>query len=323
MVDYYEGGQICHENNQKRSTEVHIQCCDGMSVPNYTPSDVYFGHGKNTPRGTKRTAPDLRHGHNVDKSGFESIDAAHTANKAVFYSISEPSTCSYVATICSPLLCGHAYRHAQQQKKGASQNTQSSSVPTEDVSHPPRFATIMQQLLKTCLMKQEEWWTYEYCIGTGVRQVRFDVETTTNPDGSIVQKSVPVNQYLLGTPSLDVLRDEEALVRRTKFQAQVQHMLQDQAALSADHTIIHSLGMIAPLFKAQENEVNFLTLEYTNGTPCDLDHVNRSTTVELYCGNRNEFRLIREESTCKYRIQVDLVELCSLPRFAPPQPQVS
>ncbi len=68
LVDYYEGGQICHENNLLRRTEVHIQCCDGQSYPNAMRVDGQ-------------------------------------SSQAILSSIVEPELCTYEATVCSPLLC--------------------------------------------------------------------------------------------------------------------------------------------------------------------------------------------------------------------------
>lgn len=306
LIDYYDGGQLCHETNSGRSTEIHIQCCDGMSVPNYTPSDIYFAHESNSERS--------RH-----VSG-KKVESASTIAKAVFYSIQEPSTCSYTAIICSPLLCNRRARGQQKKEAIAAHTDTLESSRSSESSH---FVTVLQEILNLCLLKQEEWWTYEYCVSKGVRQIRFNIETTTSSDGGVIQRSVPVSEFLLGVPSKEIFVDEKKLIQHSKFHTNVQHLITSASnEISADMIVIHNLGMVSPLFKAQESEINSFSFEYVNGTACDLDSVNRSTTVELFCGSRNDFRLIREESTCKYRIQVDLTVLCSLPRFSPTKPNV-
>lgn len=50
--------------------------------------------------------------------------------------------------------------------------------------------------------------------------------------------------------------------------------------------IIATSGLVSPLFKARGKDPKFLSLEYDNGTACDLHNMNRSTIVELYCGLR-------------------------------------
>lgn len=54
---------------------------------------------------------------------------------------------------------------------------------------------------------------------------------------------------------------------------------------SREKEILARAGMVAPLLKARGKDPKFLTLNYNHGTPCDLDAINRTTIVELYCGN--------------------------------------
>ncbi len=48
--------------------------------------------------------------------------------------------------------------------------------------------------------------------------------------------------------------------------------------------IMRTSGLVSPLFTRRGREPRFLELEFDNGTACDLDAVNRSTVVEVYCG---------------------------------------
>lgn len=48
--------------------------------------------------------------------------------------------------------------------------------------------------------------------------------------------------------------------------------------------IINAAGMVTPTFRNRGTEPRYLSLEFTDGTPCDLDTVNRSTIVDIYCG---------------------------------------
>lgn len=130
-------------------------------------------------------------------------------------------------------------------------------------------------------------------------------------------KQVLANQFILGLPPLDIFGNESALLSRTSLQ------MNSQGVNANDFLIIEQFGMISPIFKALYKEKNFLQLEFVDGTPCDLDNVNRSTIVELYCGAVNAITSLREDSTCKYRIKVEMSILCSLPRFAPPKENVS
>jgi hypothetical protein len=48
--------------------------------------------------------------------------------------------------------------------------------------------------------------------------------------------------------------------------------------------IINAAGMVTPTFRTRGTEPRYLRLEFSDGTPCDLDTVNRSTVVDIYCG---------------------------------------
>jgi hypothetical protein len=55
-------------------------------------------------------------------------------------------------------------------------------------------------------------------------------------------------------------------------------------ASPAELAIIHGAGMVTPTFRTRGREPRYISLDYAEGTPCDLDAVNRSTVVDLYCG---------------------------------------
>ncbi len=179
MIDFFTGGQPCDENGEKRSTEVHIQCCEGTAITNYIPTEMYYAEKKRT------TGPAMP--------------------KATFNVIEEPKTCAYKATVCTPLLCK---RHKPDALAAADDGAGSpSGVLTE----------LMRTLNSSCLMRQEEWWTYELCFSKGIRQLRLNLEQSVLPDGSIEQKQVVVNQYILGNPLLHEYSNETALTARVRW----------------------------------------------------------------------------------------------------------
>jgi len=284
IVDYFQGGQICHENNQLRSVEVHVQCCDGEGIPNAIPSEAYT-----------------------------SFDQTHSSFPlAVLNRITEPELCAYQATVCSPLLC-------LKPKTSVNQDTK---------SRHPRFSDVMKQINTTCLAKQEEWWTYELCFNKGVRQVRFNLEQAVTAEGNVVQKQVLANQYILGLPNFPIYQDEEALVAMTQDKvfttAPTSSSKEEGGAeedlYSKEREMVRSFGLVSPLFRQSSNahhKPNHLALEFSDGTACDLQQLNRSIVIEMYCGVNNVILQIREDSTCRYRMKVELTALCALPGFAP------
>lgn len=56
------------------------------------------------------------------------------------------------------------------------------------------------------------------------------------------------------------------------------------AMSETEASIIRSAGMVTPTFRTRGRDPHFLSLEFVGGTPCDLDTVNRTTVVDMYCG---------------------------------------
>ncbi len=123
---------------------MHIQCCEGSGIQNFIPVDVYYAE-KKAAAGTGPPIP-----------------------KATLNTISEPRTCAYKATVCTPLLCKRAVKEKSDQV----------------------LSDILRSLNNTCLMRQEDWWTYELCFAKGIRQLRINSEQSVLPDGAIEVKKV-------------------------------------------------------------------------------------------------------------------------------------
>ena len=244
-MDYFVGGQICHENDHHRSVEVHIQCCDGLGIPNTIPSEAYFSGEKN----------------------------GNSFPIATLARITEPELCSYQATVCSPLLCSNFDSDENSSQKKSSRSLTKASKNS--------FVEIMKAINSTCVARQEEWWTYELCFNKGARQVRFNLEQTVTAEGSVVQKQVLANQYILGLPPFHLYTNEELLLNCTH---EVIHHSEKELYLR-ERDIVNTFGMVSPLFKKKGKEPNYLSLQFQDGTPCDLDNVNRSVIIEIYCGN--------------------------------------
>ena len=78
LIDFFEGGQPCDETQQARSSEVHIQCCEGdFAISNYISVEAYL----------------------------RSLQIGQPLPPVTLNSVSEPGTCRYQAVVCTPLLC--------------------------------------------------------------------------------------------------------------------------------------------------------------------------------------------------------------------------
>ena len=97
------------------------------------------------------------------------------------------------------------------------------------------------------------------------------------------------SQFILGNPQLEVYTNESALIGRTSHlsSAGIERSQPRREKISArELEIIGSSGLVSPLFKARNGEPLYLSLDFDNGTLCDLHDVNRSVVVDLFCGLR-------------------------------------
>ena len=151
---------------------------------NAQPSEVFFNnyHGKkNNPQGNQNIGPS-------------------ELTYATLNSIPEPDLCAYEAIVCTPLLCSpKPYVEGGSKKQIDIKNS------------PTPFKDVMKLINNTCLMKQEDWWTYEVCFNKGVRQMHFNIDQNFAKDGSIIQTKVLASQFHLGFPILSVYENEESL----------------------------------------------------------------------------------------------------------------
>jgi hypothetical protein len=187
LIEYFEGGQRCDENRSKRSITVHTICCEGTKHKNFIAAEMYF----NVNEGVQGEGSPLK--------GVK-LPAATVAT------VEEPSTCKYEMTVCSPLMCPRPATIIPAASAQAIVSLKDSTI--------PQLAPIMKFVNHTCLNKQEDWWTYELCFNSGIRQVRYDLEQSITAEGKLVQKNTLVSQFQLGTAPLELYKNEAELKNR-------------------------------------------------------------------------------------------------------------
>lgn len=134
---------------------------------------------------------------------------------------------------------------------------------------------------KTCIKRNEGWWTYEFCFGQGIRQYHRDGE------GRITA------EFSLG--SYDVAKNTE--------------LERSGGALVTEHIdATHDVSRPA-----------YLEL-YGQGTHCkEFDHFTpRRAKVYYYCnqGGSNHYILgVKETQTCVYSVKISSPVLCDHPHF--------
>ncbi|XP_058067431.1 protein OS-9 homolog [Magnolia sinica] len=140
---------------------------------------------------------------------------------------------------------------------------------------------LMEVLTDRCLLRQEGWWSYEFCYKQHLKQLHVE-------DEKIVQ------EFVLG------VYDPEAT-----------------AAFSENRSDVSTLKDPRSKDAAQRYHAHV----HTNGTICDLTNQPRETEVRFVCSEpRFLISSIKEISTCKYAITIHCPLLCKHPMFQEERP---
>lgn len=143
--------------------------------------------------------------------------------------------------------------------------------------------SLLQPLVdaRTCVKRNEGWWTYEFCFGRSIRQYHRDSEGKVTAEFSLGQYDAAKNQELAASGG--------SLV--------VEH-------IDATHDVARPA---------------FLEL-YDQGSHCkEFDHYTpRRAKVYYYCsqgGASHHILAVKETQTCAYAIKVSSPALCDHPHF--------
>lgn len=140
---------------------------------------------------------------------------------------------------------------------------------------------LLEALKDRCLIRQEGWWSYEFCYQKKLRQVHLEEEKE-------------VQEFVLGQ------YDAEAT-------AAFNQNLSDISELKDPHS--------------KDASQRYHAHQYTNGTMCDLTNQPRETEVRFVCAEtRAMISSITELSTCKYALTVQCPTLCKHPLFQEERP---
>ncbi|KAG5105981.1 hypothetical protein JHK82_042951 [Glycine max] len=140
---------------------------------------------------------------------------------------------------------------------------------------------LLEVLRGPCFLRQEGWWSYEFCYQKKLRQLHLE-------DDKVVQ------EFVLG------VYDPEAT-------AAFNENLSDISTLKDP--------------RSKDASQRYHAHQYTNGTVCDLTNKPRETEVRFVCSEpRAMISSITEISTCKYALTVQCPQLCKHPLFQEERP---
>jgi hypothetical protein len=205
--------------------------------------------------------------------------------------------------------------------------------------------TVVKSLAKNCLYRQEDWWMYEICFNTGIRQMHARSETVQQGNGVIQHMQIIDDQYSLGEAPVEIYSNITALMIAAGIQVtqntddnnnnagSLPDPLQPKDTTNVNSDGTNKIGINGDNKKVgklrmppsgmpvagfgKDDAPKFLSLDFKNGTACDIESLNRSTTVQIHCGARELIMDILEDRTCHYTIKVSTPLLCLHAAFAP------
>lgn len=170
---------------------------------------------------------------------------------------------------------------AKGEKPIVQQNVTSMIVETEKRIKLKTPDELLEVLKGQCLVRQEGWWSYEFCYHKKIRQ--FHVE-----DDQVVQ------EFILGR--------------------------YDSEATSAFNQNLSDVSTLKDP-RSKDASQRYHAHLYTNGTTCDLTNEPRETEVRFVCSEpRAMITSFTELSTCKYALTIQSPMLCKHPLFQEERP---
>lgn len=265
IIDKFEDGQFCDETGRGRNTRVVFECCESKSDKRNQDFPI-------------NTVPIIR-----------------------IESVAEHSICSYRIRVCMEVMC--LPKLAQEPNSVALNeiSDNSLSLTSNDDNSIQEFIKNFQ---RSCLYRQEEWWTYEWCMTEGLRQYHSQISTVQLSDGTMKQKKEIMSEFSLGKANSKVFDDIELLKESITHPEE-----------STVDKVISTFGL--PLISvsargkvsSMDSKVSKMRFEYVNGTICELTGLPRSTTIEITCGAKDEFLDIVEDHTCHYVVRVSSLDI--------------
>ncbi|KZV27428.1 protein OS-9 [Dorcoceras hygrometricum] len=140
---------------------------------------------------------------------------------------------------------------------------------------------LLEVLKDRCFIRQEGWWSYEFCHQNKLRQIHID-------DEKVVQ------EFVLG------VYDSQATEAYNQNLADISTLKDPRSRDASQRYHVHL---------------------FTNGTVCDLTNEPRQTEVRFVCSEpRAMISSITELSTCKYALTFQCPTLCKHPFFHEERP---
>ncbi|CAN0276904.1 unnamed protein product [Pylaiella littoralis] len=221
----------------------------------------------------------------------EAVNGQHPL--ATFVSIQEVSVCSYVARVCSQLLCPALSDNVTYGREGKGGVSKGEAVMTAVGQRADGVLGILQRLEACFPVKKDVWWSYKLCLSKGISQFHDNVSMAA--EKARVTKITSSLGYTIGADEFSLGKWDISTVK-----GDGKHLIRSRE-------------------QGADEEGGTIVLEFTGGTECDLTGMRRSSTVHLKCGPEQMVRNVVEDRTCHYRVLAYSPHLCSHAALMPPK----
>eukprot|EP00586_Coscinodiscus_wailesii_P003952 CAMPEP_0172484136 /NCGR_PEP_ID=MMETSP1066-20121228/11449_1 /TAXON_ID=671091 /ORGANISM="Coscinodiscus wailesii, Strain CCMP2513" /LENGTH=555 /DNA_ID=CAMNT_0013248439 /DNA_START=21 /DNA_END=1688 /DNA_ORIENTATION=+ len=266
LNEEFTNGDVCAEFGGKaRSATVTTECCEDEW------EKLVKGRSKN--------------GH----PAFNVMAAVHSGNYdvAILKSVEEEEPCRYKATVCSPAAC---FDNVVKDAGSVGGQKTKREIKEKDMGILAVLKRSFNGLPRGCLIKEDGWWTYEYCHGKYARQYHADYTVDTSS-----------GKYHANINTMHML----GKYKSPKHTSPAEDHLQMLNTTTAKYYTINAIGGDVC---GDEEIVDALV---TGGTVTKKKKgIERSALVRFTCGDGMELVSVQEDSTCHYILDIVVEDLC-------------
>eukprot|EP00531_Pseudo-nitzschia_arenysensis_P014592 CAMPEP_0116124598 /NCGR_PEP_ID=MMETSP0329-20121206/5363_1 /TAXON_ID=697910 /ORGANISM="Pseudo-nitzschia arenysensis, Strain B593" /LENGTH=629 /DNA_ID=CAMNT_0003618583 /DNA_START=65 /DNA_END=1954 /DNA_ORIENTATION=+ len=325
VVDTFVGGDTCPDTGKPRVTETVFRCCSK----------------KNNARNKGGV---LMNGNQLDTDIVSLYQATEDKTRV----------CHYNITICTSLLCDDLEDTNSATSKSSDNNSKSGSKSGSSNKKSPlnldldpakaEKMTVVEILDATfgstgdfCMRTQTgDWWAYELCPGSYVRQFHEEVNLMDQISGIVGSQKKgavsSVTEFFLGRYKPE---DHKGVTKENEWEKVVNTTSSDGSKSSnpgsSENNKKNRKSQSGPSASAGGNG-SYYYQEYTKGDLCDdVDvtdsaikagefgegGIERAVTVRYSC-NTELTVSVKEDSTCHYIVDVTVPTLCHHPLFKAP-----
>ncbi|KAJ3075468.1 Protein OS-9, partial [Quaeritorhiza haematococci] len=199
-----------------------------------------------------------------------------------------------------------------------------------------RAIALLEPMRKSCLYHISGWWTYEFCYKKHIRQFHplTEQEMAQIPANSIMQQQEKMNfflgkhmditpppKYSSSSSSKSSKNDGGGAGAAAASTKDVSAPAAGSGGSGKDVVVKYGGTELVEIEDGHDDSHvrRYLRQKWGGGSWCDVTGQPRTTEVQYHCSPSHEehIALIKETSTCNYKVVIHTPHLCRDPAFVP------